>query len=530
MARSAALFVVVSLGWLNVSASAQTPYPMLMSLKPVAAQVGQASEHTVSSRYSLRGAYRVLVTGQGVAGEVIPPKEDAKNAKGDLQAIKVRFTVADNAKPGVREFRLATPQGVSTVGQLVIVRDPVVSETGKNNTPEQAVEFKAPATLCGAIESAEDVDYFKFKASAGQSLSFHVRCMRLQDKIHDLQQHADPIITLRSAGGGTLAASDNYFRGDPFLGFEFKQDGEYLLEIRDVRYQGNRYWEYSVEVSDQPFVTQVFPMGLRPGEETKLRMVGFHTPAGSQVAVHPAADAECGRDWLQLPLAGGVSNPAPVVFSDLPVVLETDAENGEPEAAQQVEAPCGINGRIEQPGDIDCFSFLAKKGESYSFEVVARRQQSQLDSHLRILDEKGKQLALNDDMKLGVRTFADSWLEAWKAPADGKYVIEIRDLHLQGGDDFVYFLSVSRSEPYFELYLDTDKTELTPGTGGAIFVNVQRKNGFDGEVQLDVEGLPAGVTADCGRILTGKNQDGCLVLRGAGGEDGRFAVERDRLG
>jgi hypothetical protein len=152
------------------------------------------------------------------------------------------------------------------------------------------------------------------------------------------------------------------------------------------------------------------------------------------------------------------------------------------------------------------------KGERFSFEVVARRQQSALDSHLRILDTTGKQLALNDDMRIGKRNFADSLVENWEVPADGIFVIELRDLHLRGGADFVYFLRATRSLPSFALFLDTDKTQLTPGTGGAIFVRAERKNGFTGEIQLGIEGLPAGVEAACGRILADKGQDGCIVI------------------
>ncbi len=33
--------------------AAVAQYPMLMGLRPVAAQVGQTSEHTISSRYNL---------------------------------------------------------------------------------------------------------------------------------------------------------------------------------------------------------------------------------------------------------------------------------------------------------------------------------------------------------------------------------------------------------------------------------------------------------------------------------------------
>jgi hypothetical protein len=87
-------------------------------------------------------------------------------------------------------------------------------------------------------------------------------------------------------------------------------------------------------------------------------------------------------------------------------------------------------------------------------------------------------------------------------------------LHLRGGAEFVYFIQATRSEPYFELYLDTDKTQLTPGTCGVLFVNAVRKNGFAGEISLEIEGLPQGVTASCGRILA-NGKDGCIVLEAA---------------
>ena len=153
-----------------------------------------------------------------------------------------------------------------------------------------------------------------------------------------------------------------------------------------------------------------------------------------------------------------------------------------------------------------------RRGTPSRFEIVARRRQSALDSHLRVLDEKGKQLALSDDLRLGKRNNADSWQENWIAPADGKYLVEVRDIHLRGGPRYPYFLQITPSRPYFELYVDTDKTQIGPGGNAAIFVRVERKNGFAGEVQLAIDGLPAGVTATCGRILAGKGQDGCIVL------------------
>jgi len=509
--RAAKLLLFASLGVAAEQATAQTSYPMLMSLKPVAAQVGQSSEHTLKSRYTMLGAYDVVVTGEGVAGEIIQP-EVKEGEKPNLQEIKIRFNVASDALPGVRDFRIGTPNGVSTLGQLVIAEDPVIQEEGDNDTRDKANAVTQPATVCGAIEKAEDVDDFKFSVEAGQALSFHVRSQRLQDRIHDLQQHVDPILSLRDANGTTLAASDNYFFADPFLHYQFKVAGEYFLEIRDVRYQGNQYWEYAIEIHGRPFITNVYPMAVGRGQQTKFEFVGHQLPENHEAFVRIPLDKPTGSQWWELPMGDSVTNPAPVVVSDLPVFTEFASENNTPETAQHVSLPVGITGRIESESDIDCYSFAAMKGERFSFEVVARRQQSSLDSHLRILDATGKQLALNDDLRFGKRNFADSLVENWEAPADGTFVTEIRDLHLRGGANFVYFVRATRSLPSFELFIDTDKTQLTPGTGGTIFVRAERKNGFTGEIQLGIDGLPSGVEAACGRILADKGQDGCIVL------------------
>ena len=91
-------------------------------------------------RYSLEGAYRVLVTGDGVTGEVVPPKADPKAPKGrrPIAKLAVRFQVTPDATPGPREVRIATPLGVSTVGQVVVVRDPIVREAANNDTMKTA--------------------------------------------------------------------------------------------------------------------------------------------------------------------------------------------------------------------------------------------------------------------------------------------------------------------------------------------------------------------------------------------------------
>jgi hypothetical protein len=521
-----AVLTAVVLGGGSSRTFAQTAYPMLMSLRPVAIQAGSTAEVTVAARYNLYGTYAVLVSGTGVTGEVIPPETKANDSgkRPTTDKLRIRFTAAADAAWGVRDVRLGTPQGASTVGQLVVVPEPVVVENGPNETPATAQNVTLPAALCGCIEKNEDVDYYRFQAQQGQRWLFVTRCARLEDRIHDLQTHADPILTLRTASGMTVAAADNHlYHPDPVLVWDCPQSGEYVLEIRDVRYQGNPYWEYCVEVRQQPLVECLLPLAVQPGQAVRFSLRGFGLDAGfSRTTWQVPADLPPGLTSVQLPLGDQKTDAVGLLVTDLPLVEEVAGEHAAPDTAQPIPAPGGVSGVLAREGEVDLYAIQARKGQALSLEVFARRLGSALDAHLRVLDEKGRQLAQSDDLRIGKRTSADAGVENWQAPADGRYFVEVRDVHLRGGEMYPYFLRIVESQPSFELYLDTDKTQVPQGGCGVLFVRMERKNGFDGEVQLEVEGLPPGVTAFCGRILPGKGQDGCIVFQAA--EDAALAI------
>ena len=118
-----------------------------------------------------------------------------------VPSIKLKVTVAADAHPGVREFRIATRLGISSLGQLVVVDAPVVLETARHQHAGEGPGGAGAVVVCGRVEAAEDVDYYKFPAKAGQTLTFEVLCARIQDKIHDLQKHADPLVAVYDADG-----------------------------------------------------------------------------------------------------------------------------------------------------------------------------------------------------------------------------------------------------------------------------------------------------------------------------------------
>jgi hypothetical protein len=505
---------VLSTAALPALGQTNNSYPMLTLLHPVAVQAGASVEADSHSYYSQWGANQVRVFGKGVRGEVVNTewKRDDNGNKPGVATVRLKMTADADAPLGPRDFRVHTPQGASTVGQLVVVRDPVIVEKPDNNTVDKATPVELPATICGILNEAEDVDMFKFHVEAGAELTFHVWCQRLQRRIHDLQTHADPIITVRNLNGGVIASVDNTFAGDPLLQHRFERAGDYILEIRDVRYQNNPYWGYAIEVHTRPFVTQLYPPAVSLAEEQSVEMIGPSLAAGTRGLVHVDGSMKFGRHWFTPKLGGQFGNATPGWVSALPLTLESPVQNDTVAVAQPVSFPIAICGRLETPGDIDCYSFERKAGENYDVTVIARRVQSRCDPSVRVLNATGAAYLDVDDAVVLRESTTDVQQRGCATPVDGIYTLEIRDLNYGGGPDYVYCVLLEPSKPMFELVADQDKVLLAPGVSTPLFVQALRHNGFNSEIQLAVEGVPAGVTVECGKIVPGRNE-GVLIFK-----------------
>src|SRR5688500_2382703 len=117
------------------SVYAQTSFPMITHVHPVALQRGKTTEVVVEGQMNFFGAYKTLFEGTGLTAEIIPQKAPPPMPPQPpmLRNTKLKITVAADAALGVREFRIATELGISSVGQLLIVDDPVVIEAAANN-------------------------------------------------------------------------------------------------------------------------------------------------------------------------------------------------------------------------------------------------------------------------------------------------------------------------------------------------------------------------------------------------------------
>jgi hypothetical protein len=85
-------------------------------------------------------------------------------------------------------------------------------------------------------------------------------------------------------------------------------------------------------------------------------------------------------------------------------------------------------------------------------------------------------------------------------PADGRYVVRVRDVRNLGGDDFVYRLVIRPRQQDFRISLDPENPNIPRGGSLPVTVNLDRLDGFNGPVDIRVEGLQAGITATGTRI------------------------------
>jgi hypothetical protein len=160
-----------------------------------------------------------------------------------------------------------------------------------------------------------------------------------------------------------------------------------------------------------------------------------------------APGAAPGERELRLLTPAGLSNPLRFEVGTLGEVCEREPNDPKPGwvPPQVAGLPVVFNGQV-LPGDVDRLGFHAAGGQSLVVEVQARALIPYLADAvpgwfqpvLAVFDAQGKELAYADDFR-----FQPDPVLLFRVPADGDYVLEIRDSLFRGREDFVYRIKVS---------------------------------------------------------------------------------------
>ena len=205
-------------------------------------------------------------------------------------------------------------------------------------------------------------------------------------------------------------------------------------------------------------------------QEARMRIAGGvrrpENPAISEIAtltVTIAADATQGDHELRLGTPQGLTNPMLFKIGQLPEVTKPAVKAIKQQttvkekqmsvplfkvAKDRVETkitlPTVVNGQI-LPGTVDYFRFPANKGTHLVVAASARELIPYLadavpgwfQATIALYDANGKELAYDDDFR-----FSPDPVLYFDIPADGDYVLEIKDSIYRGREDFVYRITL----------------------------------------------------------------------------------------
>ncbi|MGD0389629.1 MAG: PPC domain-containing protein [Tepidisphaeraceae bacterium] len=411
--------------------------------------------------------------------------------------VELEVTVSKDAAIGRHELRLQAAGGLTNPLAFFVGELPEVWEIPAKPRPlatasvaGHQMTVKLPVMINGQILPG-GVNRYQFQARKGQSLVAAACARGLTPYLADaVPGWFQATLGLYDAKGNELAYDDDSrVDHDPLLHFVIPADGRYVVEIKDALYRGREDFVYRLALGELPFVTSVFPLGGPAGAQTAVDLAGWNLPLNR--LIQDSRDTLPGIQALALPEQEQlIPQRLPFAVDDLPECLEQKPSN-DPAAAQAVDLPIIINGRIDAPGDCHVFRFEGKAGEQIVAEVMARRLGSPLDSVLELSDASGKPLAVNDDFDdkaAGLVTHqADSYLTA-TLPTDGTWYVHLRDVQGQGGPEYAYRLRIGHPRPDYQLLLEPSSISVRAGESAEVTVHAIRRDGFCGPIRLAMTG------------------------------------------
>ncbi len=482
--------------------------PRIDYLFPAGGQTGRTVEVTVGGK-GLDATAGVRVTGDGVRGEVL------RVDRGTTATIAV--TIAPDATPGQRDLRLITPAGASSRARFVVSSLPELTEQEPNSTRNAAQPLRTlPLVVNGQIELTGR-DFYRFQAGAGQTIVCQVQAQQLHPCLADsVPGCCRAVLSLYDASGRRLASVDNpQSHPDPVLIYRFRRRGQYFLEIRDSLLRGREDFVYRLSIGELPYLTHIYPLGENCRSEASVSLFGINL---SETAVTlPAAPGCPSIQWVRPGEGALACNTLPFARGPLAEVQELEP-NDTLDRPEMIDVPATVNGRIEDPSDVDHYALFAEAGRQLVLEIRARRLDSPLDSVLTLFTADGDFIAQNNDCEdesmPHLMHHADSRLmHTFQTP--GKYILKVADARGNGGEPYAYRLSISPPRPDFRLRVTPDNPCVGRGAATELRVTAVRRDAFEGPIELSIVDLPEGFTA-AGTTIPARESKAVVILTAPG--------------
>jgi len=528
---------------------AQLPQARLSSVIPPGGKIGTDVEITASGA-DLDEASGLRFSHPGITAKL-------KTA----QPAVFTATIGKDVPAGVYDCRVIGRFGISNPRAFAVGDENEVIAKPGITSPATALDAAMGSVITGTIDNNTSA-HFKLTLKAGQRVLISCAAREIDSPL-------EPVMVVADSAGKEL----EHARRAALIDFAAPADGSYILKLHDAIYRGSSDYAYRLSIGAAPHIDFVMPPCGAPGTRGLFVVYGRNLPGGTSANIKAAdgkpleqlavqidipADsvstqrlvssgfvnpAETSLDGFEyrLPSADGVSNPFLITYASGPVVGEIAKRSAG--QAQALSAPCEVAGQFYPRGDRDWYTFNVKKGDAYWIEVISSRLGMPSDPFMVVQSvakgPKGEtptdvQEVYDVDSSIGGTEFKTSTQDPiWKlsAGADGTYRVMVRDLFNESGDDpsRIYRLAVRPERPDFRLVamavappaankdskeVPTWSTLLRRGGTLPIRVLAHRRDGFNGEIKLETQGLPAGVNAAAAKIEAGATS-GVVLLSAA---------------
>ncbi|MBI3866672.1 MAG: serine protease [Planctomycetia bacterium] len=483
----------VALAGFAATALAQSvglPAPRLLTTTPMGGKVGTQVEITITGE-NLDDADQLSFSDPHITAT------RKLDAAGQPEAGKYVVAIAADCPAGLYESRVMTRLGMSSSRAFSVGTLPEVVRTKPNTSLATAMELQVNS-ICNAVTTTRAVDHYVFEGKKGQRIIVDCATRGIDSKL-------DAVLVVADAAGRDLQLE----RRGGALDFKAPEDGKYVVKVHELTYKGGPAYYY--------------------------RLALWELPEGAPIERLPATKPVNSFSW------------PPTGLPALAAAREVEPNNDRAHA-QKITLPCDIAGSFFPAADVDVFEFDAKKGEVWWVEVGSERLNLPTDPSILVQHvartgdaEKLTDVAEFSDIPSPVKVSSNGYAydgppyNAGTSDILGKLEIKEDGLHrLQISDLFggtrndprnVYRLVIRKAAPDFALVAWAMHMELRNGDrnavskplalrGGATMaleVVAIRRDGFDGDIELHMDGLPEGVTAHGLKIPAGQSRGLILV-------------------
>lgn len=409
-------------------------------------EAGDADWYRLSARTDQ--IYRIALNGaEGAAGALADPLLRVVDREGNELASNddsneslnsyLEFTAAENGEVFVVAAGFSESMGAYTLRADAVRLPPDNAGNGRDTRARIALG----QSINGGLDFPRDTDWFRIRLEGGQSYSFTLSSPQGERMF-------DPVVRVNNSAGEEIAIDDDGGDGlNSYLEFTAPASGEYFVEAR--AFDESAIGDYVLAAR----------AGDIPADNTTDAVLGAEGDYREGV-LSPAGD----KDWFRIELAEGqamriavnsaqdqgaaLGDPLIVLYGPDGAEVARDDDGGEGlNAGLEYSAATGgahyleVRGFIEESaegryaiqltpgeigdnvetadalepnaeprasligaaGDIDWFAINLVEGRPY--RINADRTDDELDPLLRLLDEKGVEIADDDDGGAGVNAY-----------------------------------------------------------------------------------------------------------------------------